>query len=836
MKRIRWLALILLPVLIAAAPWQEWVIPAAYRLSVEIDPGTSSRLNTPVGVAVNFREIFVENRLPGRIDLDSIRVVAHDARTGRSRPYRGRWSDYTIPYQTTGNFSVEDAGWIWWRMQDASATQYHIYFDSLANGKWKGPTSRGLVGVGDVFHYNDGVPGPANVFPLHSTFWPLDWDGDGLPDLIGIAYRYYEFGEQLEQNLGNAVYFLKNIGSREAPLFAPPHRLKSADGSYLRADQLSQNMFPADWAQDGYIDFVGVAGDGTSLLLWKNTGERDENGLWVLKQPQPVLQLGASEFRRSLPSVARPPSSVFRGLKLVDWEGNGQLDLIAGLRSINIVQDVDPREGVIMYGPVLNFFELFQGIGRDSRGYPEFAEPVVIRESRGLPITAFGTFSGGPEYVDWDSDGDYDLLFWDLTPTPLEGGRLMLAENDGTRSQPLLLKPVPILEIPNSPIVVDWNGDGCFDLMAGGQFFLNVNPKSGGCGPGVHPRRPSGTRAPHPQSYPRFVPKGPAQQIHPPILSHFTLSVDWDGDGVLDLLGGHRSHLVFYRNKGTLLDPVFDRGVKLQAGGKPIYLPNWPDPETDRPVPWGPQGPNEPIYGWVNPSVADWDGDGDLDLFVTAQRWQVLYYENIGTRTNPQLAAPREVRCEGDPREFSWRSKVALGDLDGDGQVEIVVTSHQDNIFYMYKPKPVQNDPQVLELYRAAPLLLEDGSPLRGWDGPKNNNGDNHSLLVDWDGDGDLDLIVGSLYWVWYYENVGSKTEPRFRPHGKFKAGGEKIQTFIHAGSFDAADWNGDGRLDLVLGGEAPSDQPLGGFLHLFNRAWLENDLPKAKVTGLQKR
>jgi hypothetical protein len=39
--------------------------------------------------------------------------------------------------------------------------------------------------------------------------------------------------------------------------------------------------------------------------------------------------------------------------------------------------------------------------------------------------------------------------------------------------------------------------------------------------------------------------------------------------------------------------------------------------------------------------------------------------------------------------------------------------------------------------------------------------------LVDWDDDGDLDLFVESVYWIWYYENVGSRTEPRFKFHGK---------------------------------------------------------------------
>ena len=112
--------------------------------------------------------------------------------------------------------------------------------------------------------------------------------------------------------------------------------------------------------------------------------------------------------------------------------------------------------------------------------------------------------------------------------------------------------------------------------------------------------------------------------------------------------------------------------------------------------------------------------------------------------------------------------------------------------------------------------------------------GDSRGKLVDWDNDGDLDLINGSLFAVWYYENVGSKTRPEFHGHGRFSAGGEPLHTFFHAGSIDAADWNGDGRLDLVLSAECPSDSPHGAVLHYFERSFLENDLPRAVVGSLE--
>ena len=449
----------------------------------------------------------------------------------------------------------------------------------------------------------------------------------------------------------------------------------------------------------------------------------------------------------------------------------------------------------------------------------------------------------------------------------------MFAENRGTRTEPLFSMPIPILAVTDSPYVVDWNGDGRLDLIAGMEFFENVNAasprvavpdkRSGGratnraprsgfrvesaetpTASATHPSRNRvGSRTPHVVSLPKLVSRGFAQQVHPQIISYFGVSVDWDGDGVLDMIRGHHSHVLLFRNKGPLHEPVFGRGEKLLAEAKPLYMPNWLDTKSSPATRFGPQGPSEPAHGWLNPTVGDWDADGDLDLFVTGQRWQTMFFENLGTRTEPKLARGREVRCDGDRFEFSWRSKVSLGDIDGDGVMEMVVTSNQDRVFTTYEQADdvtgsgrISGQSAPLELTRGEPLVLEDGEPIKGWYGGQNNNGDNHSLLVDWDGDGDLDLINGSLFAVWYYENTGGTKDPRFRAHGRMRAGGRALHTFNHAGSIDVADWNGDGKLDLVLSTECPSDQPHGAGLHLFDRAFLENDLPAASLGSVERR
>lgn len=742
----------------------EWVVPVHYRLSVQVDPGPSKRLESPVGVEIDFERLFRDQELPGRLDANSIRVVRYNPDTGRAVRYRQSFS-YEIPYKLVGDFFNNDAGMVWWRMADSTSTHFHIYFDSRENGPHPRPPVMGLVGIGDAFYYNNGKPAPTRP-------GNLDWDGDGLPDRVEIGRRVWEYTAEMDDRLGNAVYFFRNVGTPEHHLFLPPVRMKSEDGSYLMdRGHLNQSMFPYDWTGNGLIDFVGLRGD--SLLVMENTGMRDRNNVWILKQPRLIMDLPSSDFRDSLPGVLRPPTFYFNSLAFADWDGDGDIDMIATVGYYHETDQIDPRKGVIPYGPFLGFFELFENLGTDKDGTRRYAKPQVLRDVRGFPIT---TSTGATaRYFDYDGDGDFDLLFTDDLDRPWAGPRLMWAENIGTREKPLFMMPV--------------------------------------------------TAPPPPQPARSII----AEELYPMPASYAATWVDWDGDGVLDLVTGIQ-HVNFYRNIGTLLDPVFEWPVKLEVEGQPLQMPNWLDPQAEEPSHWGPQGPAESCCPVLTPTVYDWDGDGDLDLFVVGQRWQVKYFENIGTRTNPTLARGREVRVEGDRFEFSWRSRIAVGELDGDGRPEIVATSDRDNIFYMYKPKPVQTDPEALEMYIAGPLMLDNGEPVRGSYIDANNNGDNHAVLVDWDNDGDLDLINCSLYGVWYYENVGGPDNPVFRAHGRMKAGGEEIHTFNHAGACDVADWNGDGRLDLIVGSENYGTQLL------FDRSFIENDLPEARVTGLEIR
>ena len=72
---------------------------------------------------------------------------------------------------------------------------------------------------------------------------------------------------------------------------------------------------------------------------------------------------------------------------------------------------------------------------------------------------------------------------------------------------------------------------------------------------------------------------------------------------------------------------------------------------------------------------------------------------------------------------------------------------------------------------------------------------------ADWDGDGKADLIVGELQGqVFVLRNVGAPGRPAFSQPQRITAGGLPVEAESGIAAPCDADWDGGGRLDLLLG------------------------------------
>ncbi len=140
-------------------------------------------------------------------------------------------------------------------------------------------------------------------------------------------------------------------------------------------------------------------------------------------------------------------------------------------------------------------------------------------------------------------------------------------------------------------------------------------------------------------------------------------------------------------------------------------------------------------------------------------------------------------------------------DLDGDGHLDILSGSYSRmetemaGLFQVLygKPDGTFRKAEVLNGTDGKPLII----PLNGQ--PMTENICTRPFAVDWDGDGILDLVVGNFSGTFYWFKGEGKG--KFRPKPEvIKSGGQPLRIEGHHSDPFVIDWDGDGALDLITG------------------------------------
>ena len=182
--------------------------------------------------------------------------------------------------------------------------------------------------------------------------------------------------------------------------------------------------------------------------------------------------------------------------------------------------------------------------------------------------------------------------------------------------------------------------------------------------------------------------------------------------------------------------------------------------------------------------MADFDGDGKTELLVTSP-WGIGVLKLSGSRLTAPMMAPNGTRLGGWLLNAADNRFGPVGDFDGDGKMEILVTSPWGiGIF------------KLSGATMTVPMMAENGTRFGGW---LLNTADNRfSPAGDMDGDGKDEILVTSPWGIGILKLSGSTLTALMMAQNGTRFGDWLLNT-VDNHVVTAADLDGDGKAEIVI-------------------------------------
>ena len=583
---------------------------------------------------------------------------------------------------------------------------------------------------------------------------PMDVDGDGDYDLmVSIADRP-----------SNGTYIFENVTGDKFPVFKDGRRISrgyySITPSYVdgRVIVASRNLIFPDYA---------------------NTGLEKPAASGKLNPNVHVRKVRANQWR------------------YVDYDGDGDLDITIGIEDWGDYgwDNMGPfelgfnKKGEWVNGKLIGNIYIVLNEGTNEK--PEYG-PSVKLKAGGEIINGYGLPS--QNFKDFDGDGDLDLMTGEF----LDG--FTYYQNTGTRTAPEYAAGRRLPFTMGVEIIVvaamDWDKDGDVDMIVGqedGRIALVEHTGKIDATTGIPQFIP-----------PRFFKQQAGAVMFGSLVT--PVGVDWDGDGDDDIVAGNtEGNIGFIENlAGAGKKPIFAAKQYLKADGKKIHIQAGYNGSI--------QGPSEAKWGYTSVSVADWNGDGLLDLVVNSVWGKVIWFKNVGTKKAPRLAAAQAIEVEpggieapswnwwtpvGKELVTQWRTTPVAYDWTRDGLTDLVMLDQEGYLSLFRRVKENGN----LKLLPAERMFVdEEGRPLKLSRGDNGASGRRKLHLVDWDGDGRIDLLADDKKTnVLFFRNISQNDKQVI-----FKNMGQMDTRLLarHTTSPTTVDWDGDGIPELLIGAE----------------------------------